>query len=261
MLQRENVDKCLKYFHLVLKHDLEHIPERPLPQGYSFCFYQLGDEEKWLEIEASAREFLTPESGRKSWEKYFGGKETELAHRMLFVVNEAGEKVATASAFYDDEDREAGWLHWVAVKKEYQGKGISKPLVYKVLSILKELGYPYACVPTQTTTWLAVKIYMDCGFVPLNTEKAKEGWRIVKTLTDHPLLSGFEPLSEADMLDRDACRVRDLLSQRYPDLLDFVFWQAGETFRAGALLPKGAVYCPVLRDRAGNLCLGAPEEG
>jgi len=259
MQQRENVDKCLKYFHLVLRHDLEHIPERPLPQGYSFRFYQPGDEEKWLEIEASAREFLTPESGRKSWEKYFGSREKELPFRMLFIVDAEGNYVATATAHDDPADPIAGWLHWVAIKKEHQGKGLSKPLVYKVLSLLKERGCPYACVPTQTTTWLAVRIYMDCGFVPLNTEEAEGGWRIVKTLTDHPLLAAFAPLSEEEMLDRDVCRVRDLLSVRYPELMDYVLWQEGGAYRAGALLPGEAVFCSVQRDKEGLLQLGTPE--
>ena len=48
---------------------------------------------------------------------------------MVFVENVAGEKVATATAYEDITGRDrsgSGWLHWVAVRREYQGRGLSK---------------------------------------------------------------------------------------------------------------------------------------
>ncbi len=76
--------------------------------------------------------------------------------------NHDGEKIATATAYYDITGRDKSgdaWLHWVAVSKEYQGKGLSKPLISYVLNIMCKLGYTHAKIPTQTTTWLACKIY------------------------------------------------------------------------------------------------------
>lgn len=43
----------------------------------------------------------------------------------------------------------AGWLHWVAIRQEYQGRGLSKPLITYVLNVMKNLGYPHAKIPTQ----------------------------------------------------------------------------------------------------------------
>ena len=99
----------------------------------------------------------------------------------------------TATAFYDIHGRDtsgAGWLHWVAVKREYQGKGLSKPLIAYVLNVMKNLGYLHAKIPTQTNTWLACKVYMDFGFMPIkeNLEHSYEGWKIVKELTGHSAL-------------------------------------------------------------------------
>ena len=58
---------------------------------------------------------------------------------MVFVVNEAGEKVATATAFYDicgiDQSGD-GWLHWVAVRRDAQGKGLPKPLISHVILLI-----------------------------------------------------------------------------------------------------------------------------
>ena len=112
---------------------------------------------------------------------------------MFFIETDAGEKIATATAFYNIHGRDtsgAGWLHWVAMKREYQGKGLSKPLITYVLKVMKKLGYTHAKIPTQTNTWLACKVYLDLGFLPIqkNLEHSYEGWKIVKALTGHPVL-------------------------------------------------------------------------
>ena len=74
---------------------------------------------------------------------------------MVFIEDNAGRKVATATAFYDvyGNDRSgAGWLHWVAVRREYQGKGLSKPLISYVLRLMPELGYSHAVVREKAGT-------------------------------------------------------------------------------------------------------------
>lgn len=53
-----------------------------------------------------------------------------------------------------------GWLHWVAVRREYQGKGLAKPLIYHTLQIMRNLGYPAAKVHTQTTGWYVKYIWI-----------------------------------------------------------------------------------------------------
>ena len=125
---------------------------------------------------------------------------------MVFIENSAGEKVATATAFYDIYERDKsgdGWLHWVAVRREYQGKGLAKPLISYVLNVMRELGYRHAKIPTQTTTWLACKIYLDLGFMPLpkNAVNSRNGWRIIKALTNHPALTEFEPAAMDEILN------------------------------------------------------------
>lgn len=56
----------------------------------------------------------------------------KLPNGYKFVYfNKGDEKVATAMAFYLDipENDITGNVHWVSVKKEYQGKHLSKPLI------------------------------------------------------------------------------------------------------------------------------------
>lgn len=65
-------------------------------------------------------------------------------------------------------------------------------MITHVLNVMKELGDTHAKIPTQTNTWLACKVYMDLGFLPVkeNLEHSYEGWRIIKGLTKHSAISG-----------------------------------------------------------------------
>lgn len=201
----DNHDPRIRYYELLLEGPLSGVEERPLPPGYRFVTYRLGDRDAWIAVEQSAREFDTYQQGLDAWGRYYAGREDQLPGRMIFVENGAGEKVATATAFYDITGRDtsgAGWLHWVAVRREDQGRGISKPLIAHVLGILRDLGHTWAKIPTQTTTWLAVKVYLDLGFrpIPQNAVHSRDGWRIIRRITDHPALSAFDPAGDDEVL-------------------------------------------------------------
>ena len=202
MLQKyHNHDSRLPYYELILEGKLTDLPVMPLPAGYRFENYRDGDREAWIRIERSAKEFSSWDEGEEAWRKYYEGHEEELKKRMFFVVNEQGQKAATATAFYDirsADDGVNGMLHWVAVCAEEQGKGLSKPLILKALHTMKDSGYTRAVIPTQTTTWLACKVYLDLGFrpVPRNAERSRKGWELIRSLTWHPALAEFAGAEE-----------------------------------------------------------------
>ena len=203
----DNHDPRIRYYELVLERSLDSVPERALPEGYSFAWYAPGDRDEWIRIEQSAREFDSFEEGVGAWERYYARYEELLPGRMLFVLDPGGRKAATATAFFDvrrEDDGVNAMLHWVSVRRDEQGKGLSKPLILRTLARMKELGYRRAAVPTQTNTWLACRIYLDLGFrpIPENAEHSRMGWRIVRTLTEHPALTDFEPVTEAEILGR-----------------------------------------------------------
>ena len=183
----ENINKTLKYYDLYMLHSLNYIDSFSLPKGYSFTFFKDGDEIEWAKIEMSAGEVLTIEEGLQSFNKSFGNHYELMKERCLFIENDEHEKVATSTAFFMND--QIGKVHWVAVKKEEQGKGLSKPLITQTLKLLKKLGYESTILHTQTHTWLAVKIYLDLGFIPYELEKRLEGWQIIKTLTNHKSLN------------------------------------------------------------------------
>lgn len=203
--QLDNHDSRIRYYELMLRAEITDMKEIPLPAGYHYEMYRDGDRDAWIAIEQSAKEFCNYEEGLDAWKRYYADHAAELPERMAFVVNEAGEKVATATAFYDirgiDQSGD-GWLHWVAVRREDQCRGLSKPMISRVIQIMKRLGYTYAKIPTQTTTWLAVKVYLDLGFRPIekNLVSSRDGWRIVKRLTNHPALAELEPANDEDVI-------------------------------------------------------------
>ena len=196
----DNHDPNIRYYHLLLEQELKPFPEKPLPKGYRYVHFSPGDRDIWIAIEKSAREFDLWEQGEAAWNTYFAGHEKELEERMFFVEDETGCKVATATAYYDPkagDNWETGWLHWVAVCREKQGRGLSKPLIIHALNSMYRMGYKKALIPTQTNTWLACKIYLDLGFLPekQNSRESSVGWQIIRTLTEHPALQEFPPVA------------------------------------------------------------------
>ena len=193
----DNHDSRIRYVHLTMERDdLKAIAHYDLPQGYRFAYYQPGDEDSWIAIEISAKELKDFAQGREVWQKYYGGQEEKLTQRMLFIENAQGEKIATATA-YDGPDG-VGQVHWVAVRREDQGKGLARPLISCVLERLAQLGHERAMLTTQTTTWVACQLYLQFGFHPSQRcmQQELEGWRILRALVDHPALAAFEPANE-----------------------------------------------------------------
>ena len=202
----DNRDQRIRYYELLLERNrLDDLPRYDLPEGYHFAMYRPGDRDSWIAIEHSAGEVMGQSHGEDVWARYFSWNEAELPERMVFIENEAGEKVATASAYLDIYGRDqsgAGWLHWVAVRKEDQGRGLARPLIAYTLRRLRSLGYNRAKIPTQTTTWVACKLYLDFGFTPIpeNAVHSRDGWRIMRALTDHPALKAFDPATVEEIL-------------------------------------------------------------
>ena len=202
----DNHDSRIRYYELLLyRNTLDNIPRYSLPHGMRFVFYQPGDRDAWIAIEQSAKELTSYEQGVEVWEKYYAMHEDELSRRMLFIEDADGRKIATASAYFDintGDCSDTGWLHWVAVGRRYQGRGLSKPLICHALNVMRDMGYTSAKLSTQTTTWLACAIYLDMGFLPVpeNTVSSHDGWRIIRTITNHHVLEGFKPAAPDEIL-------------------------------------------------------------
>ena len=170
------LDKSLPYTPLLMiKTDTENYPKFDLPEGYSFRFYQAGDEEKWAELECALGQFETVEAGIKCFSREFlEGYEIRPQERMLFVVDPEEKYVATAALWTGDFlGKEHQRVHWVAVSDECAGKGIAKALLSRVLQLYGELGYQgFIFLRTGTWNYPAIGIYKKFGFAPYFGERS-----------------------------------------------------------------------------------------
>lgn len=175
----ESIDKTLKYYELLMTLDgINNMDLNiKLPEGFDIVFYN-GNEDKlsWARIHILSGEFTSYKRAFDYFDMFYKRFENELNKRCFFIEYE-GKKVATATISPSDEYGYSCVIDWLAISKDYQGKKLSKPLVYKCLEVAKSLNYHKILLHTQTHTWLAAKIYLDIGFNPLFTDEDK-GWRI-----------------------------------------------------------------------------------
>lgn len=153
-------------------------PRYPVPAGVSIRPYTAGDEHVWVQIQSDADRYNT--ISLELFRREFGRDATLLTRRMFFLINAEGNAAGTAAAWFDDNHlgRPFGRVHWVAIRPEYQGRGLSKPLLSDVCSALRELGHEEAYLTTSTARIPAISLYLNFGFVPeINSAEDARIWR------------------------------------------------------------------------------------
>lgn len=164
----------------MIRDDLEGVPAFQLPPGFTIRGWKPGDEEAWTRIQAAADRYNRIDSGL--FAAQFGSDPGELSRRVLFLLDEGGDAVATAAAWSgrDRAEREAGRVHWVAVLPGFQGRGLSKPLLSAVLMRLRELGHSRAYLTTSSARIPAVRLYAAFGFrADIASEADRATWAAI----------------------------------------------------------------------------------
>ncbi|MBI3947684.1 MAG: GNAT family N-acetyltransferase [Armatimonadetes bacterium] len=185
----------------MVRPHLRDLPTHPLRPDYRIRTFRPGEADVWAEIEASVGEFPSVERALAHFEREFGAHEEEMATCCFFLEDAEGRPVGTTTAWHPNtthpwprapaEGEGYGRLHWVAIRPEHQGKGLSKPLVGAAMARLAEL-YSRAYLTSQTTSWKAIKVYLDFGFEPLpTTPRWEEAWALLRQITRHPRLKEY----------------------------------------------------------------------
>ncbi len=151
---------------VMVRENLEGVPQFELPPGFGFSWFEPGDEEAWVRINDVADRYNT--ITRELFFREYGDDAGVHHDRICFIENSAGEKIATASAWFNDSFRGGRWgrVHWVAVIPQMQGRGLSKPLMSAVCNRLRELGERRAYLVTSTARVPAISLYLRFGFKP-----------------------------------------------------------------------------------------------
>ncbi len=176
----------------MIRDNLESIPQHALPDGYSIEFFKPGDETSWANIWSTADEYETYDVER--FNEAFGDDLPSMKKRCLFLVSPNGEKIGTATAWIE-EDAVGAWarLHWVAVRNDFQSRGIGKPLLSAVMNLSKDLGFQRVLLYTETARLPAIKLYLDFGFLPdLTYPEAQKAWELISSNLKHAALSSVK---------------------------------------------------------------------
>jgi ribosomal protein S18 acetylase RimI-like enzyme len=179
---------------IMILEDLTQLPVFDLAEGYHIRTYRDGDKKLWAEVETAAGEFNEPKKGIVQFEAEFEKYPNELKERFLILENNQNQCIGTAMGWFDDSFFRSGYgrIHWVGIHPDYQGKGLAKPLVSKIMEIIKD-RHEKAYLTTQTSSYKAIKIYLDFGFKPfLKDDNCARAWKILANFLNHPLLEEYK---------------------------------------------------------------------
>jgi len=172
------LDKTIPYYHVfMVRKKGKPMYHFPLPDKFRFTLFRAGDEKEWAEIETSVGEFDSVEDALIYFEKNFLPYLNELERRCIFIEDSEGNKVATLTIWWRYTGlRRDPWIHWVAVRPEYQGLGLGKAIVSEGLRRLIEIeGDRDTYLHTQTWSYKAIGIYIKAGF-EITDEKGLAGY-------------------------------------------------------------------------------------
>lgn len=119
--------------------------------------------------------FDDPESAKKHedymtefFNKVYKDKKDLFFQKCLFVCDKNDTPIGTCMPW--KAYGRISTIHWLKVKKNYEGLGIGRALLSVVMKSFTEDDYPIY-LHTQPTSFRAIKLYSDFGFALLTDEK------------------------------------------------------------------------------------------
>ena len=157
------------------------LPELTLPEGYGFSHFSEKTRDRdirdWNECIRTWTE--SDETDEERFKREIYDFRDIVPERDVWFLDHGGEHIGTATSFVH-KSTGAGDMHWVGIKAEYRGRGLSKYLSWIVQKTLKERGVPYVSLTTGEGRVAAVKAYLTAGFIPVEyAEGMVERWEKV----------------------------------------------------------------------------------
>lgn len=163
------LDKSIAYHNFIMAHrpnKSASLKGPKVPEGFTLRGFLPGDEKHWARVETLVLEFDREEEAVKYFIKEYGPHPDQLEGRCFLLFDEKQNPIATASAWFEKiGDETIPMVHWVAVVPQYQGQGLGRLVMEKVLytfSILSPGETIY--LHTQTWSYKAVWMYHRLGF-------------------------------------------------------------------------------------------------
>jgi len=175
----------------MIRTHMRGIPRGGVPRGYYARRYRRVDAAAWIEIigrticEYTEERFLNELRNGP----YFDAK------RLFFIVHRrTGKPVATACAGWAKPgDCHHGYVHFLGVLPEHQGKGLGRAIMLIVLRSFARRGVRDAILQTDDFRLPALKIYLELGFIPRYMDgDRRDRWTAVFEQLGVPPVEGVE---------------------------------------------------------------------
>lgn len=161
----------------MVRDHLRDILEYPLPEGYQMYGMRQDDIGLWVDVQKDAEPYIKT-IDHQVYYSTFGGDLQSIGSRCFLLQDDRGCAIGTAGAWYrtDEKGLEYGQVHWVAIRKAHQGKGLGNVIMTQILTALAP-NYERAFLETQSKRINALRLYLKFGFRPqIVDEEGQIGW-------------------------------------------------------------------------------------
>ena len=98
MIKLNNIEKTLEYHELLMIKELKTIDNSSLPKGFTYVFWNNEScKTDWINIHLETGEFNSIKEANEIFHSYYDKFYDERSSRCLFIENNKGEKIATAT--------------------------------------------------------------------------------------------------------------------------------------------------------------------
>lgn len=158
-------------------HKFDHIPDVPVPEGFTVRNFRKGEELIWVGICKNG--LLEADAGIEMWEKRIMKTIQDPEKDVFFICDAEDKPVATYAGYILDDG--TGNVHMVAAAPEARGHGLGKFMVSAILKKMdKDVSAETHLLRLRTDDWRipAVVGYLKGGFHPvLFDEGMQERWQ------------------------------------------------------------------------------------
>jgi mycothiol synthase len=168
LLQKDGYE-AVRYFNLMVRPDLENIPQLALPDGLEV---RPAQKSQYRQIWAASMEAFRDHWGfDPDAEPFEAWIDERNQQPELWQVAWAGDEVAGMVLPYIDElenqeyKRLRGWTENISVRRPWRNRGLAKALIARSLNLLKEKGMMEACLGVDAQNLSgAFKLYEGMGY-------------------------------------------------------------------------------------------------
>lgn len=196
-----------------------------LPEGFSVVdFTDESQTEDWLRICRDG--LISPDAGIEKFRCELVDADGPDPYRdTRFIVDDStGEKIATFTVVPDMWSTGMGYIHMVAVRREYRGRGLGRYIADRCLSELIAMGKRRIFLLTGDARLPALATYIKAGFLPVNYvdenrfDMVSRWQRVVDDLG----------LESVDLLNDDGSYMKTLHREREVRVTDAPYLAAGD---------------------------------